>query len=381
MLQWRPLRHAARRGSRLLELPFGWTTKYAGNGSPFFRDAGRSSSTAAAQPDDNEILFDFHSDKLVIGLNRVKALNALTLSMIDKIRVQAESWITGKHNVQLVMVKSANDGKAFCAGGDVVRMAADRQPAGGSPYASKLTRSQCHMMHAITSLPMPYVSIVNGICMGGGAGLALHGSFCVASEKAVFAMPEMSLGYYPDVLSSYLFPRLRGRLGLFLALTGTRLTGRQLTEAGIASHFVSSQRLPQLEHDLLALRQADHASVRGVLQQHEQESRGEHDKESFLRQQGSLIDSLFTADSVEEIIENLQQDASDWSKKQLQRLAPCSPTSLKVTFREMKEGSSKSLDDCLRMEYRMALEFFRNPDCYEGVRASKQTNALKILSY
>lgn len=132
-------------------------------------------------------------------------------------------------------------------------MTAIVQAGKGASLGPEFFKSEYRLNNQIGALSIPYVALINGIVMGGGVGLSVHGAFRVATEKAVFAMPETAIGFFPDVGGSHFLPRLPGKLGLFLALTGHRLMGRDLFKAGVATHFVSSDRLPAMEEELLRL--------------------------------------------------------------------------------------------------------------------------------
>jgi 3-hydroxyisobutyryl-CoA hydrolase len=142
-------------------------------------------------------------------------------------------------------------GKAFCAGGDVVEVT--KSVRSGSSYHRDFFREEYALNALIGTLGIPYVALVDGILMGGGVGLSVHGSFRVGTERTLFAMPETRIGLFPDVGGSFFLPRLGGKLGLYLALTGERLKGTDVFKAGIATHITHAAKLPALEQDLLSL--------------------------------------------------------------------------------------------------------------------------------
>ncbi|KAG9349425.1 hypothetical protein JZ751_027868 [Albula glossodonta] len=253
-----------------------------------------------------------------------------------------------------------------------------------------------------------------------GVGLSVHGRFRVATEKTLFAMPETAIGLFPDVGGGHFLPRLQGKLGLFLALTGFRLKGRDVQRAGVASHFVDSQKVNishirawgesssygktnadsvqcgpangmlsaesgpilaqcsasdphttiiALEKDLVDLKTPSIEDVSGLLKFYEKQSSVESDKPFILEQHMDAINRLFEANSIEEICENLKQDGSAFAQKQFETLSKMSPTSLKLTFRQLWAGAGMSLQDVLIMEYRLSQACMRGQDFYEGVRA------------
>ncbi|OCT63927.1 hypothetical protein XELAEV_18045023mg [Xenopus laevis] len=301
----------------------------------------------------------------VITLNRPKALNALNLGMIRQIYPQLKLWEEDPETY-LVIIKGAG-GKAFCAGGDI-RAVTDAGKV-GDRLAQDFFREEYILNNAIGTCKKPYVAVIDGITMGGGVGLSVHGHFRVASEKTLFAMPETAIGLFPDVGGGYFLPRLTGKLGLYLALTGFRLKGSDVQKAGIATHFVESEKLSSLEQDLVAMKSPSKENVADVLDSYQKKSYAAQDKPFVLAENMDKINSLFSGNTVEEIMENLKGDGSSFAMKQLQTLSTMSPTSLKITFRQLKEGASMSLQEVLTMEYRLSQACMNGHDFYEGVRA------------
>jgi len=311
-----------------------------------------------------EVIFERKDDKGVITLNRPKQLNALNLNMVKQLYSQLRKWETDT-NMRLVIIKGAGD-KAFCAGGDVKAVALEGK---NSKLSKEFFRDEYRLNNQIGSLSIPYISFLNGIVMGGGVGLSVHGVYRVATEKSVFAMPETAIGLFPDVGGSHFLPRLPGKLGLYLGLTGHRLEGRDLYKAGIATHFVSSERLNELEYDLLRLKNADLKKIDGTLTRFQAQWEEDYKKEFSLKPYIGRINSVFGAESIEKIIATLEKDQHEWAKKTLEVLSKMSPTSLKVAFSQYQKGSKMSLPECLKMEYRIVQNFMSNDDFFEGIRA------------
>ncbi|XP_053296192.1 3-hydroxyisobutyryl-CoA hydrolase, mitochondrial isoform X2 [Pleuronectes platessa] len=301
----------------------------------------------------------------VITLNRPKVLNALNLPMIRQIYPQLKTW-ENDTDTDLVIVKGAG-GKAFCAGGDI--RAVTEAGKVGDPLAQDFFREEYILNDAIGSCRKPYIALIDGITMGGGVGLSVHGRFRVATEKTLFAMPETAIGLFPDVGGGYFLPRLQGRLGLFLALTGFRLRGRDVHKAGVATHFVESEKIPELEKELVDLKSPSAEDIIRVLDTYQNQSRLDSEKPFALHKHMSDIDRLFSSSSLEGIIQNLKADGSEFAQKQAETLSKMSPTSLKLTFRQLQEGAALSLRDVLVMEYRLGQACMRGCDFYEGVRA------------
>lgn len=316
-------------------------------------------------PSEAEVLLAKSGCAAVITMNRPKALNALNLNMARQIYQQLKLWEEDPDTF-LVIIKGSG-GKAFCAGGDI--LAVTNAGKSGDRLAQDFFREEYILNNAIGTYRKPYIAFIDGITMGGGVGLSVHGHFRVASEKTLFAMPETAIGLFPDVGGGYFLPRLPGKLGLYIALTGFRLKGRDVQKAGIATHFVESEKIPSLEKDLTCLKEPTKKDVAEVLDTYQTKSTEDEEKPFILAEHLDKINSLFTANNVEEIIENLKKDGSSFAQQQLQTLSKMSPTSLKITFRQLKNGSSLTLQEVLTMEYRLSQACMRGHDFYEGVRA------------
>ncbi|CAH3121125.1 unnamed protein product [Porites lobata] len=351
----------------------------------------RMSSTSAKA--DAEVLLEVKNKVGVITLNRPKALNALNLNMIRQIYPVLKKW-DADPAVSLVLIKGTGD-RAFCAGGDV-REVAEAGKRGGD--LSKLFFKEEYMLnYAIGSLQTPYVALINGITMGGGVGLSVHGRFRVATESTLFAMPETAIGLFPDVGGGYVLPRMKGKLGIYLALTGHRLKGYDVKHAGVATHFVTSEKLTELESSLLNLVDPHANSIQEVLNDYDKKCSEGHSKEFALEKFTNQINSCFDQSSMEGIIKALEKDDTEWALKQIEvtlihivndlinargvylilgvqidgrRLKERgSPTSLKITLRQLQEGAKLNLADCLKMEYRLTQRCMEDNDFYEGIRA------------
>ncbi|XP_061858466.1 3-hydroxyisobutyryl-CoA hydrolase, mitochondrial isoform X2 [Colius striatus] len=286
----------------------------------------------------DEVVFEKKGSAGIITLNRPKALNALSFSMIQQIHPQIKTWEQDPETF-LIIIKGSG-GKAFCAGGDI--------------------KGTCKK---------PYVALIDGITMGGGVGVSVHGHFRVATEKTVFSMPETAIGLFPDVGGGYFLPRLSGKIGYCLALTGFRLKGRDVLKAGIATHFVESEKLPALEKDLIALKSPSKENIADILNFYHTKCKIDQEKDFVLDEHIEKINSIFSANSMEEIVTKLKQDGSPFATKQLETINKMSPTSLKITLRQLREGASMSLQDVLKMEYRLSQACMRGHDFFEGVRA------------
>uniref|UniRef100_A0A3B3SA23 3-hydroxyisobutyryl-CoA hydrolase n=1 Tax=Paramormyrops kingsleyae TaxID=1676925 RepID=A0A3B3SA23_9TELE len=314
----------------------------------------------------SEVLFERVGSAGVITLNRSKALNALNLSMIRHLYPQLKNWEKDSET-DLVVIKGAGE-KAFCAGGDI--RAVTEAGKSGDSLAQDFFREEYILNNTIGCMaPCSPLIDTDDMFPLQGVGLSVHGRFRVATEKTLFAMPETAIGLFPDVGGGYFLPRLQGKLGLFLALTGFRLKGRDVQRAGVATHFVESQKLAALEKDLVNLKSPTFDAVGSMLDTYQKQSSLDRDKPFSLTQHLDAINRLFEASSVEGILENLRRDGSAFAQKQAETLCKMSPTSLKITFRQLQTGAALSLQEVLVMEYRLSQACMKGNDFYEGVRA------------
>ncbi|XP_015723343.1 3-hydroxyisobutyryl-CoA hydrolase, mitochondrial isoform X2 [Coturnix japonica] len=329
------------------------------------RDDGAAQKTFKHTDSTADVLLQKKGGAGIITLNRPKVLNALSLRMIQQIYPQLKAWEQDPETF-LIIIKGTGE-KAFCAGGDV-RAIADAIKA-GDRMTQDYFREEYTLNNAVGTCKKPYVALIDGITMGGGVGLSVHGHFRVATEKTVFAMPETAIGLFPDVGGGYFLPRLPGKIGYLLALTGFRLKGRDVLKAGIATHFVQSDKLPDLEKDLIALKSPSKENIAELLNSYHKQTKIDQEKEFVLDEHMEKINSIFSANRMEDIVQKLKQDGSPFAMKQLETINKMSPTSLKLTLRQLREGASLSLQEVFTMEYRLSQACMRGHDFYEGVRA------------
>lgn len=243
---------------------------------------------------------------------------------------------------------------------------------GRAEEALRFFNSEYRLNYLISRLQRPHVAVIDGITMGGGVGVSVHGTFRIATERTVFAMPECAIGLFPDVGGSYFLPRLPGSLGLYLALTGARLKGADVRHAGIATHYIPSQLIPQVLQGIqdLGSGAADEAAVRDVLASLEQR---QPLPPSGLHDIWGQVEKLFAGRrSVEEIYTACQQEGTPFAADTLHLMQKGSPTSQKVTFEQLRRGATLDLGECLRMEMRMVHQCVagsRGRDFYSGVSA------------
>eukprot|EP00656_Telonema_subtile_P029400 TRINITY_DN32543_c0_g1_i1.p1 TRINITY_DN32543_c0_g1~~TRINITY_DN32543_c0_g1_i1.p1 ORF type:complete len:428 (-),score=111.97 TRINITY_DN32543_c0_g1_i1:156-1337(-) len=303
----------------------------------------------------------------LVTLNRPKALNALSLDMIRTMYPLYSSWQTDPA-VRLIVQQGAG-GKAFCAGGDVAALYRSKVEGSGEEGVTRsFFEEEYRLNQLIGGSAKPVVSLLDGIFMGGGVGLSVHGKYRVVTERSMFAMPETAIGLFPDVGGSHFLARLPGQLGMYLALTGNRLKTADLLYSQIATHCVSSAQLPELSERLSLLEGPQEVIEQGI-EAVLAELAAAPEGEAGLEQHRAQIDQLFSGSSVEAIVQDLQADGGEWAVKQSKLLGKASPTSLKITHRQVREGASKDLGECLQMEFRMTQACMANKDFFEGVRA------------
>ena len=303
-----------------------------------------------------EVLFERRGKTGVITLNRPEALNALTLNMVRLMKPVLTEWAADAA-IENVVIEGEGE-KGFCAGGDI-RALHDWGQA-GAPEATGFYREEYQLNRQIKTFPKPYIALMDGITMGGGVGVSVHGSHRVATEKTMFAMPETGIGLLPDVGGTYFLPRLAGETGAWLVLTGARLKGADSLAAGVATHYTPSDNIAALKDTL-----AEGGDVDAILAAHHQTPDGAN-----LSAQQADIDRLFVGDSVADIVAALQDDGGDWAAAQAAAIKSKSPTSAAVALKQMRDGIKADFDESMRIEMRAVTRIMALPDFYEGVRAT-----------
>jgi enoyl-CoA hydratase len=289
-----------------------------------------------------------------IRLNRPKALNALDLPMIRAVTAALQAWRDDPH-IHAVVIEGTGD-RAFCAGGDIRALRQHQLDNNRAPVDAFFAEEYA-LNRMIAAYPKPYVALIDGICMGGGIGVSIYGDHRVATEHAMFAMPETAIGFFPDIGATFFLPRLPGQLGTYLGLTGARVHGADAVHAGFATHFIPRAELPALSEALAqdgitAL--ACHAAPL---------------PECSLRHLRPTIDRIFAADTVPEILHRLQAEQSEWATKTIEALRAVSPSALAWTLRIQREGAHRTLEQCLDAEFALTHTTMAHSDFIEGVRA------------
>lgn len=306
---------------------------------------------------DSEVLTRVESGVGRITLNRPKALHALNRAMCEAMTAALLAW-REDDAVKSILIDHAGE-RGFCAGGDI-RMIAE-SGAGDASEAKAFFLVEYRLNHLLFDYPKPVTAIVDGIVMGGGVGISEPAVVRIATERTTYAMPETGIGLFPDVGGGWFLPRLPGQVGVWLALTGTRLKAADTVFLGIHTHYLPSDALEAFR----AILAADPAHPVDVADGLEADA-GEAPVEAHLE----AIDRLFAFDTVEQIFAGLQADGSDWALAQLAILKTKSPQSLKVTLRQLRTGAAlSSFADNMAMEYRLGGRVVRSHDFQEGVRA------------
>ena len=305
-----------------------------------------------------EVLIHRHGAVGHISLNRPKALHALTLDMCHAMSAALSDW-ADDDAVEAGIIDHA-EGRGFCAGGDIAFLRNSALNDGGVS-GRKFFHDEYQLNHQLFTFPKPVIAFMDGITMGGGVGIAMPAKYRVATENTRFAMPETGIGLFPDVGGGWYLSRLGGRLGQFLALTGARLDGAECLWAGLATHYLPSEKLAEAK-TRIAENPARVSGILGELSTTPPEAR--------IAANADRIAKHFGSERYEDILASLEADPSDWAQKERDTLGTKSPQTCKVALRQL--GESLRLDDFadnMRMEYRIATRVIIRPDFDEGVRA------------
>lgn len=312
-----------------------------------------------------DIRFERRGRLGVAILDRQAALNALTHAMIRALSRQLAAW-RDDPAIAAVLVKAA-PGRAFCAGGDIrhiMELARDHGVEAAVPFF----RDEYRLNWRVHSYPKPYIALLDGITMGGGVGISVHGGFRVVTESTLFAMPETGIGFFPDVGGTWFLPRCPGEIGIYLGLTGSRLGAADCLLAGIGTHYVRRERLGELE--AMLVERLDGGDARAVVEDAlERLGRAEEAGEGTLSERCERIDRCYAAASVADLVRRLEEDTTGFGADQLAVLSGKSPFAVHATFAQLRRGRGLDIAACLRLEYRMVHRFLAGHDFIEGVRA------------
>ncbi|KAE8038639.1 hypothetical protein FH972_011127 [Carpinus fangiana] len=318
---------------------------------------------------DSQVLVEAKAWSRTAILNRPSVLNALSTAMGARLQNLYTCW---ENDPDIGFVAIKGSGRAFCAGGDIVTLYHTIN-AGKMEDCKEFFRKTYTFIYFLGTYLKPHVALLNGITMGGGAGVSIPGTFRVATDKTVFATPETLIGFHPDAGASFYLSHLPGHLGEYLGLTGEKLNGAEMIACGLATHYAHTARLPLIEEQLGKLVTDDPSVIETCLEKY---SELVYPDKTSVVNRFEMLDKCFSHDTVEEIIDALESEASKtndaWCSSTLKRLKETSPLSLKVSLKSIREGRFQSLDQCLIREYRMSLQGISNlisRDFREGVRA------------
>lgn len=347
-------------------------------------------STSAENPvapqqgdDPDDVIFANNYGVRSIELNRPKKLNSLNGSMARKIIPRLQEW-TNSELAGVVVIKGS--GRAFCAGGDVAALAEwNKTGSEGQQKSCDYFGLEYKLDHLIATYSKPYVAFMDGITMGGGVGLSIHAPFRIATENTLFAMPETTIGFFPDVGASFFLPRMEGGMGTYLALTSEQLKGVDAFYHGVATHYIHSSTLSQLENRLAELQFPDYMDLQ---QRHkiinstiEEFSTGlPADRPAISGELRKTIDKVFAHDqtSVQAILDSLKEvqqseksssELKTWAEKTIETLHTRSPIAVAVTLNQMRVGRNWSIAETFQREHDIASHFMAHPDFVEGVIA------------
>ncbi|MRG55730.1 enoyl-CoA hydratase/isomerase family protein [Phyllobacterium sp. SYP-B3895] len=303
-----------------------------------------------------EVLFERRGKAGLVRLTRPKALNALTRTMVNAMHRALVAWSTDP-DVHCVIVEG--EGRAFCAGGDI--LAVYHAGKAGAPLY-EFFADEYRLNAYIRHFPKPYVSLIDGIVMGGGVGISVHGSHRVVTENVLFAMPEVGIGFFPDVGGSAFLPHLPEHFGTYLALTGNRIRQGDCLQSGIATHAIKAEDKERVRRSLIRTGKPE-VALRGKTINPDYETP---------EKTRDMIGVLFDSETLGGCLIRLAAsgvNGNEWAQQILDLIKTRSPTSLHVTFRQIAEGGHLEMDQCMQMEYRILSRMLENHDFYEGVRS------------
>ncbi|KAI3504302.1 hypothetical protein L1887_32873 [Cichorium endivia] len=318
---------------------------------------------------DSVVLVEGNASSRTAVLNRPSFLNALNTAMGYRLQKLYKNW-EDTPDIGFVVMKGS--GRAFCAGGDIVAIR-DKVKKGNMEESKEFFWTLYNYIYLLGTYLKPHVAILDGITMGGGAGVSIPGTFRVATDRTIFATPETLIGFHPDAGASFHLSHLPGYLGEYLALTGDRLNGVEMLACGLATHYTPSTNVSLIEERLKNLITDDPSVIETSLENH---SEIQYPDNSSVIKRIEMVDKCFKHDTVEEIMDALENEGAKtndgWCDSTLKKLKYASPLSLKVSLRSIREGRFQTLDQCLIREYRMSLQGISgqiSTDFCEGVRA------------
>jgi enoyl-CoA hydratase len=318
-----------------------------------------AASTATAEPD---VIVAVRGSLGLLTLNRPKALNALTHAMVTAMRAALDEWAT-RDDIVAVAVVGAGD-RGLCAGGDIVSLY-EQATTGTGAAAAAFFSDEYRLNALIGRYPKPYVAIMDGIVLGGGVGVSAHGSHRVVTERSRIGMPETGIGFIPDVGGTWLLSRAPGELGTHLALTGAMVGAADAIELGLADTCVSSSRTGDLLDALSRLEPGAAAAVSSVIAEF-----AEPAGHVGLDADRAWIDEAYAGDDATVIVDRMRESGIEAALAAASTIASRSPSAIWLTLAALRRSArSRSLEESLALEFRVALRCVAAPDFAEGVRA------------
>lgn len=307
---------------------------------------------------DQELILNKNGRCGEVIINRPGALNAITHAMVRELNATYQNWAKDPDIYGIVMTAAGE--KAFSAGGDVLSLYKLGQE--NRPQAIQFFADEYQFDWTLFHFIKPHIAFINGTVMGGGVGVSIFGTHKIAGEKYKFGMPEVGIGFFPDIGGGFFLSRLRGYYGLYLGLTGQTIGAAEAYDLGLATHYIPAAK-QQIIID--AVREAD--PIDPII-----EGAHEDPGESALVQYESVINDAFSAPSVEDIISRLKAVEgahADWAQQTAATIEKKCPLSLKIAFRQITQGKQLNLDEALKVDFRLATRFMEGKDFFEGVRA------------
>ncbi|WP_158232482.1 enoyl-CoA hydratase/isomerase family protein [Sporosarcina sp. P13] len=303
-----------------------------------------------------------------IKINRPQVLNSINLEVVEQLTLALERW-KNDDAVLFICLSGAGE-KGFCAGGDM-RKFYDMKDDDVVSYAEEFFSTEYRLDAMIHQYTKPIVAYMNGIVMGGGVGLSIGATHRIVTEKTKWAMPEMNIGFFPDVGASYFLNKMPGYVGRYLALTSKVIQASDTIYLGAADYYMESSDWETIENEMRQ-KQWIADSISSDLDDFVQSHCYKTLSVSPVLLEQEKIDRHFQYETVEEIVGSLQSEVisgNTWAEQTVNIILSKPPTSLKVALQQLLNGEKQSLNECLEMEKNMALHFMESADFYEGIRA------------
>lgn len=330
-------------------------------------EAGPRVDDPATTEPENHVLSVVRNQIGHLILNRPSGLNALTLEMVRSLKSALDAWAEDPQ-IQAVVLRGSGD-RAFCAGGDI-RSLYDSYLAGDSLHHDFFVEEYALDL-ALHQYRKPVLVLMDGLTLGGGMGLAQGADLRVVTERSRLAMPEVGIGYFPDVGGSYFLPRLPGELGIYLGVTGVQIEAADALYCGLANWYIDSQRLPGLDDRLARIVWSEYPlkDLQSVLARLGVQVLPEPPLDTLR----PAIDHFFGLPDIASMIEQMQQvtvaDSQQWARATAQLMRGRSPLAMSVTLEMLRRGRQMPLEECFAMELQLDRQWFAQGDFIEGVRA------------